>query len=348
MLVCLVHLGNYADKHTVFYKISIYGKYGVQLFFVMSAFTMCISISRHKEFSLNNYIQFLLKRLFRIAPMYYLAIICYGLYSFLLHSNFGQIPYWSNPDIYTLKNIFTNVFLVHGFYYPSNNNIVPGGWSIGCEFIFYVIFPLLFFRIINSKKLTIFVIISSILISSQTPYIFNLLGYYTVTNKYSFSYYFIANQIPCFLIGMVYYKNQYKRTCRVFMLAMIPIFVIILSMTELKTYAWILNPIIASLLAVSMAYLLNGRKIPKFIKIIGECSFSIYLIHFVFIWIAAKLCIWKLPEVLDTSLLLILLYVLIFGITFFFAKLSYKYIEIPFINLGYGLTKLINKDIHRK
>lgn len=339
MLVCFIHLGNYADKNTIFHSLSHFGKYGVQLFFVMSAFTLCISISKIDKFSNFNYPSFLLKRFFRIAPMYYLGIIFYGIYSLILYSNFRQVPYWSTPSSYTFENIIANIFFLNGIHYPSINNIVPGGWSIGCEFIFYALFPLIYFTIKNNAIHMASAISASIILSSLTPSMLTFLGFMDSQKNNEFSYYFIANQLPCFLIGIHYFKNQFRLPGFRAMATSAAVLILCLFIIEGKSYSWILSPIIASLISVILACLFRDVKINKFLKDIGKCSFSIYLIHFVFVWITAKICIWKFNEILESSFLMTILYAFVFSLTWLVSKVTYKFIELPFINIGKRLAK---------
>lgn len=127
-----------------------YGQLGVQLFFMLSAITLCISSQKRHE---QHWRYFYLRRFFRIAPLYYLGIVLY-----LLAGGFFYC--WSNgvfeiPSQYTLLNILANVTFLNGFYAPANNNIVPGGWSIATEMNFYLMFPILFFFLKNKDVKTV-------------------------------------------------------------------------------------------------------------------------------------------------------------------------------------------------
>ncbi len=60
------------------------GQYGVQLFFVISAITIFMTLEADRErFCAARHItlRFYIKRFFRIAPLYYVAIAIYGLIS---------------------------------------------------------------------------------------------------------------------------------------------------------------------------------------------------------------------------------------------------------------------------
>ena len=106
-----------------------FGQMGVQLFFVASAFTLCLSWQHRRADEQQPVRRFLLRRLFRIAPLYWLGVALFA----MLHlvqtgavGSGGEVPY--SP--YTTTNITANLFFVHGFMPAAQNSIVPGGWSI--------------------------------------------------------------------------------------------------------------------------------------------------------------------------------------------------------------------------
>ncbi|MGE9115721.1 hypothetical protein, partial [Escherichia coli] len=73
---------------------------------------------------------------FRIAPMFYLGIV---LYLLLSRSTAMQLP----TDRATVGDVAATILFVHGWFPSAINTVVPGGWSIAAEAMFYVIFPLL-------------------------------------------------------------------------------------------------------------------------------------------------------------------------------------------------------------
>ena len=126
------------------------GQQGVTLFFVISAFTIFYSIDEKLSVENNNYFNFLVRRFFRIAPLYYLGI-CF--YSWHLINNFTF-----NSDV------LLNVFFIHWVKPSAYNIIVPGGWSITTEFTFYFFAPLIF-RYIKTVESAITLFLWSVLIS---------------------------------------------------------------------------------------------------------------------------------------------------------------------------------------
>lgn len=175
-----------------------FGGYGVQLFFVASAMTLCMSLE-------NNYgkprwlMKYAVRRYFRIAPMYYLGIVLYFFWSFA--KNYTQNGVLGPLPQYTLGNILTNLFFIHGFFPEAYNNIVPGGWSIGTEVAFYVVFPMIFllYRTVKQPLL-----LSGLLLAACYALISFVqwqLGQSTASS--GFLYFNIANQLHVFIIGML-------------------------------------------------------------------------------------------------------------------------------------------------
>jgi exopolysaccharide production protein ExoZ len=112
-----------------------YGTKGVQLFFLISAFTMC-HMWKVRAGEENPIRKFYLRRFFRIAPLFWLAIptylVVYG----------AAASYWA-PEGVGARQVFLTFTFLHGFWPDSINSVVPGGWSIAVEMTFYALFPFL-------------------------------------------------------------------------------------------------------------------------------------------------------------------------------------------------------------
>ena len=150
LLVILVHTSqSIADKTPAVMSAAL-GQFGVQLFFVASALTLCLSYEQRLD-EKHRLVAFLLRRWFRIAPLYLIGILLYFLVSAYREIYLGLFCDFYRD--YTLLNILSNVLLLHGLIPSANNNVVPGGWSIGTEVLFYLMFPLLFWWLGNLRRI---------------------------------------------------------------------------------------------------------------------------------------------------------------------------------------------------
>src|ERR1700728_1174775 len=74
--VVLTHSGGASHNTGITQKIASSGQYGVQLFFIVSALTISLTYDSHIARygrSLRSQFAWLIKRFFRIAPLYYVA-----------------------------------------------------------------------------------------------------------------------------------------------------------------------------------------------------------------------------------------------------------------------------------
>lgn len=176
------------------------GALGVQLFFIVSALTLCLSWERrrlHDAFPLKS---FLIRRFFRVAPMFYIAILLY-----LAVEGFAP-SYWAPNGIGWWFVPATALFL-HGLHPETNNAIVPGGWSIGVEMGFYAILALLLPRIKSVRFCLFFILVSLMLLWANRTYAPELFAYpepqqYLARN---FSQFNLLNQLPVFGLGILAY-----------------------------------------------------------------------------------------------------------------------------------------------
>ena len=131
--------------------------YGVQLFFVISAFSLCCSTEKFIQQSTWT-VEYFIKRFFRIAPLFY----------FMLAFEVSRQFLTDGVVTTSLSNILLNLTFTFGFA-PPFSSIVWAGWTIGVEMIFYAIFPVLLLTIRTHRAAFIFLVLS-ILVSCCMRY----------------------------------------------------------------------------------------------------------------------------------------------------------------------------------
>lgn len=114
--------------HDIFLK---FFAMGVPLFFIISAFSMSI---RYKSgFSdRGSLTDFAIRRFARIAPLFYVMIAAW-----LAYTSWMELP---TPSLE--KHLLSMTFLF-SLTPGSQLSVVPAGWSIGIEMLFYAAFPML-------------------------------------------------------------------------------------------------------------------------------------------------------------------------------------------------------------
>ncbi|MDW2886781.1 acyltransferase family protein [Exiguobacterium artemiae] len=354
LMVISVHTVQQIQGSFILRSIGLYGMMGVQMFFVISAFTLCYSMDNKPNQTISI---FYLKRYLRIAPVYYLGILMY-LFIDILSRYFGFIN--KTGYDYSLLNILVNISFLNGLYIPANNNIVPGGWSIGTEMIFYLVFPALFWifnKFIAIKNhlilLPLIILLVSILIHFSIRTIDS-----NFSNNQTFYYYNIFNQIPVFSIGIslyYLYKNDILKKIRLSHAVVLFIFFTLLSTTmlfigsEKLTFFDVLVPF-SSGLSFAFVFVLLQYHIKfksEILSNLGIYSFSAYIIHFIFAVYLSSYLVKKLNFIQDSNLMFIVLLFTSSCITFFAAKFMYEHLETKFNKISIRIVKQFsdkNKD----
>ncbi|UDQ54979.1 acyltransferase [Chryseobacterium indologenes] len=277
LMVIVVHTSQLFNFSSAFEtQIFDYGKMGVQLFFIASAYTLCLS-SHYKEKEQNHISKFYIRRYFRIFPIYYLGIIGYYLLNLFINNN---------VDNYSVKNVLSNILFIHGLVPTANNTIVPGGWSIGTEMLFYLIFPFIFKFLTSSRP-----IIKSILIILIAHFIIFYFQRKPDFN-YEFFYFNILNQISVFIIGILFFIhkrhfNDLKKAVVVFLCFTAFALFVSTNSEDFKIfgyrYAFRLIPMISAVSFCALFIIAEQSKLVNNVifQKIGLNSYSIYIIHFI-------------------------------------------------------------------
>jgi peptidoglycan/LPS O-acetylase OafA/YrhL len=342
LMVILIHTGQ--TVHGLSGQIASlteYGQMGVQLFFVTSAYTLCLSHVRRNQ-EQKQLTSFFIRRVFRIAPLYYIAIAWY----FLVEPLTGILKAIKDPDFtYTFSSVLANAFLLNGFVISANNNVVPGGWSVGVEISFYLFFPLIFslfswvnrrFGLIGLYSLVGFSVLLNIVLQIIIWKMFSL----DIVHN-SFIYRCLINQLPVFLLGMMIFfqhQNGIKIPLPIIIQGLIfASLTVVLELCFVSKNTWMLT-LVPFGAGISFVFLLNILRelnySNKLLEKVGQVSFSMYILHFNFVWYLTPGLMSNFDKIVEPHLLLIFAFIVSVASSFLIANFSYKYIELPAINLG--------------
>lgn len=280
--VIVVHTGQHGNTKVPWYisKFVEEGARGVQLFFLASAFTLFLSFNNRVNKEKNATRNFFIRRFFRIAPMYYLGIIYY-----FFQNNFGIDFQSGGKTLSSIPLIISNITFIHGLSPYYINTLVPGGWSISVEFMFYALVPLLFTYVKNlNQSLVLFITTTALTAIIK----FYFLKYPLIEDPQlwqDFLFLNIINQLPVFALGLIFYfiviKNENLGDISKSSLLTLSILIFChLCMPYMNILA---NHILFSIGFLILAYALSKN---DFIilnnvvtRYIGTISFSMYLVH---------------------------------------------------------------------
>lgn len=329
-----------------FKAISSAGARGVQLFFILSAFSLFYSLERRRVKNKNdNYITFVTRRFFRISPMFYTAILLYGMGA--LHVLYPSIH---TEVFYSAGNFLSHITYLHGFWPNYVNTLVPGGWSIATEMIFYLFVPLLFTKIKNLTSALWFLVFSICLNLVIT--LISILSirprYFTASIWGDFIFFLLPQQLVAFALGIILYMlfvHKHNNTNAKPLLALGFATAVLMLFNGMYQNVWFSIPLFFIALALSMKpirFFVN-----KYMSFLGTISFSVYLLHFIIVPGVSNFITSAFPYI-PSGKVAVLLWVEIVAVTVLLtvplAYITYRYIERPGIELGNRIITRITKS----
>ncbi|EJM1499863.1 acyltransferase [Escherichia coli] len=311
------------------------GLYGVSIFFCISG--AALYLAHYKDaINLRFLSLFFLRRYFRIAPGYIVALTLFVFFHLI----------FSHYQKYSFETLLLNATLLFGFF-DISGYVVTGGWSIGNEFVYYSLFPLI---IIMMKKPFWSIIILSLSIASWSFYgMFYIKPEIGIVEQWG-EYINPFNNIIFFVSGMfiakvVLFKVGFRPKVGSF-IALISLILLILvdvshSATGLVTgqgRLWLTLLSIAIFLGVLLiGDLVSNRKLVIILNKLGELSFSLYIIHGITYYYMLQLVGAHLDEIGK-----LMFCGMVFTVSIMLSLMISYMIEKPFIKLSKKITLKLN------
>lgn len=342
--VLLVHTSQYGSGSAGLPKgmtaIIAEGAKGVQLFFVISAYTILLTYLKHKKREIRATSNFFIRRIFRIGPMFYIAMVYY-----LLQDGFGP-RYWLGdaPGI-SRMNIAATAMFINGINPYWMNSIVPGGWSITVEFSFYLLIPVIVRIANNFDRATIALYVSLVIkaVFSIFLYRYQLIASETLWDEYLFLY--LPNQLPVFMLGIVLYyyltEEMHNASGKIFVIVAPLLLFNRISVPYIDVGLAMWGLLFFGMAVLLFLYLKNSQLI-MILAYVGKISYSMYLVHFAVLHWFDKLHFLDFFHRSNEYLAILnftVRYILVCIVTVLFSSLTYLWIEKPIITLGNDLVR---------
>ncbi len=292
-----------------------WGRYGVYVFFVLSGASMYIAYDEKFQ---RGYapVKFIALRFVRLAPLYLAALSIKLAYAIVI-----------GRDLFDeLSMALLNVTFSFGMGNPAETSRVIGGWSLGIEFMFYLMFPVV--TAVARGKACWYAVAGAFV--CQHVFINHVLADSTLerswiayTQLLSFIFYFVAG---C-AIGRVVKARRLPQSPWVALC--FGILLIALSSFHGESNLTGVTGLALSLCAVALVFASSALVLKGWLvtiaDLLGKMSYGVYLIH-PFIFMACKS--WLLLSYPVLSALLIV------GVSAALALVAERYLETPIMRLA--------------
>jgi len=350
LLVITCHVGGMSSEMPYpIKKLTNFGWHGVQLFFLASALTLMMSWHRVRVHDGVFVRSFFIRRFLRIAPMYYAGAAIY----------FIAEPPVSGFNLPQMLISFTFLNTWRPEWIPKTPGwmVVPGGWSIGVEFTFYALFPLLAALVTSLPRALAFFAAAFAFACGANHLGATWLAGYPADAVGNFLYSWFPNQVPVFALGFVLYftiKSYRVPTLgkwpACMLLACVAAALISVAEFPASGHRFLLStptpPILLASLGFTIFIFVLARQpdlllTSPLMKKMEVLSFSAYVLHFLFIhsfpaWSGGWINTRATGYVAIANL--VLLWAVVVPTTFAAASLAHAWIERPGMELARRLT----------
>lgn len=302
LAVCIFHLtiwnGVLSGNPTNWgYQLALWGRQGVEMFFVLSGFVICWSIP--DNYQLADFRQFLIKRIVRIEPPYLLSIVLVIVIGFI------AAQFTNNEFSVTFLDILYHLGYLNNFHFGEYLNVVY--WTLGIEFQFYLF-------------IGVFIVL---LLRFPLGGILALAGL-SLLSLLDYPYQILISYLPLFTLGIVLFSWKTNR------LLLGPTILLIISLSVLTYWSLGIKECIAGVFTVTI--IISNLPYQRFVHFFSKISYSLYLIH---VPIGVKVTNLSLKFFPSNSIFIgLAVFFISLGVSILFAYIFYLIAEKPFISIS--------------
>jgi peptidoglycan/LPS O-acetylase OafA/YrhL len=308
---------------------------GVPLFYTLSGFVLAYGYADKLDGRLHVQ-RFYIRRLFRIAPLFYTMLVLWLLASWLV---------WNKT--FSFQAIFLNLSFLFGLVPGQHESIVWAGWSIGIEMLFYLLFPVITVLTPSLRTALVGFVVACILSSA----IYKTL---TASGLGGYAYMNLGTHLPFFMGGIAAYRlwqaMEFARLPSLgwglliasgvlsYTVVTSDHLVMLLTRFGIERSIWV---IVFGLLLLSACYARNPFLERGPLRNMGKLSFSLYLLHPMIMVGLIKLDFPKhVAGLFDGRMTgFIAASIISIGIVWIFSMVSFRFVESPGIELGRRLVR---------
>lgn len=300
------------------------GRYGVQIFYIISAFTIMMSIEK-LQIRGGGYRTFYLRRFFRIAPLWWIALGLTYVYNLMVRNEIGSIG-----------SLIAHIFAIHGLVPQYIGDIIVQGWSVSIEVLFYLFVPVVI-KLCNDKLENY---IKLIFFTTTIVWIFNIVGdklltIYLPATEGTFFYLWMPNQFVAFLVGICLYlviiKEKKIENWKNTAIYLIGIACVLFFSLSSVLHVSLIEAVVIMALSKYGSKIINN----KVFRYVGKVSYGVYLFHMLVICILQDLGFMSHGWAIS----LVLYFVVVPMVSVGIGAISHYFIEKPFLKLERKIEK---------
>lgn len=245
------------------------GRYCVYVFFVLSGASMYVAYER-KFAQGYDAGKFIALRFLRLAPLLCMVLALTAGLALVKHQPVGHL----------IGDTLLNISFAFGLGNPGSTSAITGGWSLGIEFVFYLVFPVMLAATRSRAWLFVLAmsfVLQQVFINRTLAGVSLAAAWVTYTQPLSFAFYFMAGCCIGRMIesGAIRYSPLWVIG---FVVAALPLLSVHSEDNLVGVYG-----VVLSLSAAALALCSIGLPMPGFASTVadalGRLSYGVYLIH---------------------------------------------------------------------